>query len=83
MKWKELKANRNEQKENNVSLVDQIADVKQQPTIFKIDLKEGLNEFTKEVAKNPKACETINNIYMIILQNSKLKMTNCNLRTLI
>ena len=77
--WKELKKNRKEQKENNGCLMDQIGNVKQQLTMFKSDLEEGLNELTKEVTKNNKACETIN--YMTILWTSKLKMTNCNLRT--
>ena len=74
--WKELKTNRKEQKENNVCLMNQIADVKQQLTIFKSDLEEGLNELTKEVTKNTKACETINklhdNIVELKAENDKL-----------
>ena len=82
--WKELKTNRKEQKENNVYLLDQIADEKQQLTKIKSDLEVGLNELTKEVAKNIRACEIINklqnNIVDLKAENVKLISDNIELK---
>ena len=82
--WKELKTIRKGQKENNVYLLDQIADVKQELTNINSDLEVGLKELTKEVARNTKACEIINtlqdNIVDLKAENDKLRSDNTELK---
>ena len=46
--------NRKEQKENNVYLLKQIADIKQQLTKIKSDLELVLNEETKKSQRTPR-----------------------------